>query len=293
MKNTVEEQLIALNIIDSSKIEEFYPRVRDRDDIKVLKCGYSGVIYLSSSKHILDSHYHDQKISAYWSVSTREEGLKETSIDDLRRYEQFRGLIKGKTCLDVGSGLGGILDYFKHDAKEVRGIEPQEEIRRFLNLIGHCVYESIECIEDNSVNVLTLFHVFEHTTDPLNSLQKYYNKLTASGKIVIEVPHANDALIKTYNLDSFKKFTFWSEHLILHTRKSLEIFLSKVGFKNIKIFAYQRYSLANHLYWLSAGKPGGQSYLKDFRSQKLDEEYEKLLVEIDQTDTLIAIAEKE
>jgi SAM-dependent methyltransferase len=292
MKHIIEEQLLALGIINKDKVVDFFPKVRDRDDVKVLKCEQSGVIYLSSAHHIEQSYYNDKKGTSYWSSSNREEGLKNTYIDDNRRFNQFKELITNKTYLDIGSGLGGVLDLFKTVAKEVCAVEPQAEIRELLNSIGYKVYNSIENAPAKNINVITLFHVFEHLTDPLGSLKNLHKLLNENGKIIIEVPHAKDILIDTFKLDSFKAFTFWSEHLILHTRKSLEIFLEAAGYKNISVMGFQRYPLANHLYWLNKGKPGGHIEFTQLRNAIMENEYANLLNTIDQTDTIIAIAEK-
>jgi hypothetical protein len=104
------------------------------------------------------------------------------------------------------------------------------------------------------------------------------------------VPHAKDFLISFLDLDVFKSFTFWSEHLILHTRDSLKIFLESAGFSNICIKSYQRYPLANHLHWLAKGKPGGHIVWDYLRTAELDTAYANMLAKIDISDTLIAVA---
>ena len=292
MNHLIEDQLISLGIINKKKVIDFFPKVRDREDVKVLKCEQSGVIYLSSTDHIAQSYYNDKKGTSYWSSFNREEGLKSTYVDDHRRFDQFKELIINKNYLDVGSGLGGILDLFKPLAKEVNAIEPQQEIRTLLNSLGYKVHHSIENTDLKQIDIISMFHVFEHLTDPLGSLKKLHSMLNDDGKIIIEVPHAKDILINTYKLESFKAFTFWSEHLILHTRNSLEIFLRNAGFKNISIIGFQRYPLANHLYWLNEKKPGGHTRYSQLRNPTLEIEYANLLNTIDQTDTIIAIAEK-
>lgn len=290
--HTIEEQLVELGIINKSKVEEFFPKVRDRNDVKVLKCEQSGVIYLSSTNHIEQHHYNDKKGTSYWNSNTREDALKTTFIDDIRRFEQFKELVANKNYIDIGTGIGGVLDYFKNVAKQTSAVEPQDEIRELLNKIGYNVYNSIDSIPVGKVDVISLFHVFEHLTDPLGSLKKLHQSLTDNGKIIIEVPHAKDALIETFKSDAFKAFTFWSEHLILHTRKSLEAFLREAGFRNITVFGFQRYPLANHLYWLNTNKPGGHTQFMHLRNTSVEKEYSNLLNSIDQTDTIIAIAEK-
>lgn len=292
MSHLIEQQLLSLNIIDKSKVEDFYPKVRDRNDVKVLRCSHSGVIYLSSTNHIQQNYYQDKKGTSYWSSDSRENGIKSSMIDDTRRFNQFKELVTNKKYLDVGSGLGGILDLFKTVAKEVHAIEPQNEIRELLISLGYTVYDSINNTTIKDIDVVSLFHVFEHLTDPLNSLKQIHTMLADDGKIIIEIPHARDILIETFQLDSFKNFTFWSEHLILHTRKSLETFLNAAGFKKVTIMGVQRYPLSNHLYWLNKGMPGGYTQLLQLRNAEMETAYGNLLNAIDQTDTLIAIAEK-
>ena len=70
-----------------------------------------------------------------------------------------------------------------------------------------------------------MFHVLEHIPYQIDTLKILKSKLKKGGKIIIEVPHAEDFLILQEELKEFKNFTFWSEHLILHTYKSLKSIL--------------------------------------------------------------------
>ena len=116
-------------------------------------------------------------------------------------------------------------------------------------------------------------------------------KLKNKGKVIIEVPHAEDFLLLQEELKEFKNFTFWSEHLILHTYRSLKTILAKSGFKKINIQYYQRYNFSNHLGWFLKRKPGGHNYFKKLVSNKLNNSYCENLKTLGQTDTLIATAE--
>ena len=122
-------------------------------------------------------------------------------------------------------------------------------------------------------------------------LRKIREKIKDGGRIVIEVPHANDFLLSTLKLESFKKFTLWSQHLVLHTRHSLELTLKEAGFKDVLIEGVQRYNLSNHLSWISQDRPGGhKSDLSIIESKDLNLAYANSLSKIDKTDTLVAIA---
>jgi hypothetical protein len=50
--NKIKLELEALGLINENSIREFYPRVRDRDDVKVLKDDQSGIIFLSDTSQV-------------------------------------------------------------------------------------------------------------------------------------------------------------------------------------------------------------------------------------------------
>ncbi|MDD4900561.1 MAG: class I SAM-dependent methyltransferase [Patescibacteria group bacterium] len=291
-KNKIKDLLIELGICSSETIAPYFPKVRDRDDVAVLKCGKSGVIFLSRSDHMDISHYSEKPGFSYQGAPDRKTALVSKMEDTQRRYDQFKMLISNKKWLDIGTGVGGILDLLSPVALETEAVEPQDVARKCLSDLGYKVYSSIEDARDDNYEVITLFHVLEHFTDPIDTLITIRKKMVKGAKIIIEIPHARDFLISFFEHEAFKSFTFWSEHLILHTRESIAKFLAKAGFSNIIVNGYQRYPLANHLYWLSKNKPGGHISWPYLRTAALDREYANMLAAIDKTDTLIVTAEK-
>ena len=291
MENKIQSLLCQLGICDQQSIFPFYPRLRDRDDISVFKCKNSGVIFLSRQDHMDIAHYKEMEGFSYWGSEERKRAAIVSLEDNQRRYAQFRDVIANKIWLDVGTGSGGILDLLSPVASETLAVEPQKAARQSLIDSGYEVNPLINEVPRNDIEIVTLFHVFEHFTHPLESLEALKKKMKEGAKIVIEVPHANDFLIDFLDLEPFKAFTFWSEHLILHTRHSLGLFLQKAGFKDIIIKGFQRYPLANHLHWLSKGKPGGHIHWSQLRTMELEAAYSNMLLSLDKTDTLIAVAE--
>lgn len=288
--NPLIQELIDLEIINPARISEFFPRVRDRDDVSVLRCRASGVIFLNRVDHINDSYYSEKEGVSYWSAPTRAAAVLGTAADDARRFDRFRSLVTDKRYCDVGCGAGGGLERFAGVASSATGVELQADLREKLCREGLNVVGSLEGLE-RDFDVISLFHVLEHLPRPLEALRALRRRLKVGGKVIIEVPHARDALLTSYDLDTFKAFTLWSEHLVLHTRESLRIYLEASGFKNIEIQGEQRFPLANHLGWLRNGLPGGQEVFKQFATDELTRAYAEQLQILDQTDTLIAIAE--
>jgi len=293
MENKVAATLCDWGVCDEKAIEEFYPRVRDRDDIAVMRCKKSGVIFTSTSAHMDLSHYAEKhEFPHYWKEDDRKKALVDAFADDSRRKEQFLSLISNKAWLDVGCGAGGVLDLLRPFAAKVVAVEPQKRALDALKQENYEAYSDISEVPGSDFDVITLFHVFEHLTDPLDLLRIAHDKLKSGGKIVIEVPHAHDFLFAYLDLEAFKKFTFWSEHLVLHNRGSLTAFLERANFRNTVISGFQRYNLANHLHWLKEKQPGGHIKWSMLATEQLDSAYSDMLQRIDMTDTLIAIAEK-
>mgnify|MGYP001817779695 FL=1 len=293
MENKIAKTLCDLGVCDEKAIEPYYPRVRDREDISIMRCKKSGVIFTSTSEHMDLSHYSEKvEFPHYWKEENRTKALIDSFEDDSRRKKQFLSLISNKKWLDVGAGAGGVLDLLEPVAERVIAVEPQQRALESLKKENYEAYNDISDVPCDDFDIITLFHVFEHLTDPLGLLKIAYDKLKVGGKIIIEVPHANDFLFSFLDLEEFKKFTFWSEHLVLHNRFSLAAFLDSANFNNTVISGFQRYNLANHLHWLKENKPSGHIKWSMLATDQLDNEYSNMLQKIDMTDTLIAIAEK-
>ena len=254
------------------------------------RCRKSGVIFLSRTDHMDISHYAKKESFQYWGVDERRDALRSNLEDDQRRQQQFQQVIGNRKWLDVGTGAGGVLDLLSPAASATFAVEPQEHARNALLELGYDVYASVAEVPEEQIEVVTLFHVLEHLTRPIETLRDIKETMVAGGKLIVEVPHANDFLMSFLDLDAFKSCTFWSEHLILHTRQSLQVFIEESGFKNVVVEGYQRYPLANHLYWLSKGKPGGHIEWSYLRTPEFESAYARMLAALDNTDTLIATA---
>jgi len=290
MDNPIQTLLCSLGICDEAAIVPFFPKVRDRDDVSVLRCEKSGVMFLSRADHLEPSHYEDHEGFTYWDAADRTSAVRSGLEDARRRYDQFREVICNRKWIDVGSGAGGLLDLLAPVASATVAVEPQQQARAALQAAGYSVYGSMDDVPDNDFEVATLFHVLEHLPQPVESLKEIRRKMCAGGNIIVEVPHARDFLMSFLNLEAFKAFTFWSEHLILHTRESLRTVLAAAGFSQIAIYGWQRYPLANHLHWLAKGAPGGHIAWAHLRTEDLERAYGAMLARLDQTDTLVATA---
>ncbi len=109
-------------------------------------------------------------------------------------------------------------------------------------------------------DLITAFHVVEHLIDPRATLKELAARLKDGGRLVIEVPSSEDALLTLYENDAFQRFTYWSQHLYLLNAKTLSQLATQAGLRVVSIKQFQRYPLSNHLHWLSRNRPGGHKH---------------------------------
>lgn len=288
--NKILEILVDLGLSDRDGFSPISSRVRDRDDVYALRCRRSGVITLNTTDHISDETYASNDDLSYWGQGDRRQLLAATFADDSRRAEFLRPYITGKRYLDIGTGLGGILDLLRPFCRQIDAVELQAGARAALRREGYTVFESCKDAPLRSYDVISLFHVYEHIPDPIVFMRDVINRLSPGGSVIVEVPHAGDALISLYENNAFLDFTLWSQHLVLHTRESLRAFLKAAGLHDVRMAAVQRYSCANHLHWLAKGKPGGHMLWHYLDTPRLTDAYAEALMRLDVTDTLLAVA---
>jgi len=282
--SSIRETLVAIGAIDLAHVEVLAPRTRDRE-VKVLRDAHSGV-------NFIDDHYVGDE--EYVSGEYRGEDDPITLVDTVdrdRRVAQLMPLCVGARVLDFGCGRGLFLREIRDAATSVQGVELQESYREELASVGIPCAPSLEAVTA-PVDTVTMFHVLEHLPNPIETLQQIRGLMTPTGHLVVEVPHARDFLMADMDVQAFRTFTLWSQHLVLHTRASLGRLLDAAGFDDISIHGVQRYGLGNHLHWLRHSQPSGHSSpFASLETPDLRQAYEASLDQLDATDTLVAYAQ--
>lgn len=285
------EMLKRLGVAGEGTRELYAAGTRDAASLPVYRDLRSGVIYIDSF-YTGDATYEK---GAYRAESVRQIGAMdyEDSRDSQRRAETFGRYFVGRKIADFGCGYGGFLQLVDHRATSSVGVELQQDAVLGLRKAGLTCESSLDALEDNSLDTVFSFHVVEHLPNPIDIVKAFRSKLRDDGVVVIEVPHASDFLLTHVNSVDFRKFTLWSQHLVLHTRESLRRLMEYCGFRDVMIEGVQRYPLSNHINWMSRGQPGGhKSKFSELDTLELNTAYQAALQKIDATDTLIAVARK-
>jgi 2-polyprenyl-3-methyl-5-hydroxy-6-metoxy-1,4-benzoquinol methylase len=275
----------ALCGVENSKKRE--GKVRDNAYIEIFECLSCGLVFLSSVDHLPNGFYETSQMS-HSDLSVR---INDCSFDDERRYKTHAEMIKNKTILDFGCGTGGFLKRAKGIAGKVYGVELEEAMYKLYTENDITVFRNIEETKE-TFDYIFMFHVLEHLKEPLTIISKLIDKLSNFGRLIVEVPNADDALLTLYENKAFSEFTYWSPHLYLYNPTTLNMLAKKAGIITEAIKQEQRYPLSNHLYWMSNGKPGGHGKWTFFNNEELKVAYEKTLAAIGKCDTIIGYFKK-
>jgi len=265
--------------------------VRDRPELEVFECASCGLVFLSSFDHIGVRFYEDSGMHGKDDLDIKT-WIRETEWDDERRFQYLKSVLSNKKLLDFGCGTGGFLLKAQNLAAIAHGVELETRLSRHYESSGLTVFQNLPVIPSDirggGYDIVTMFHVLEHIPDPKSILVELTGILANDGQIIVEVPNADDALLTLYQCEPFSNFTYWSCHLFLFTVKTLKMLFSQINLKVNYIKQIQRYPLANHLYWLANGKPGGHQKWHFLNSPELHAAYEKQLAAIGKCDTILA-----
>lgn len=277
-------------LCNSTSFKSRKGRVRDAQDLNILECVACGLVALSSAGHIQVGFYEKSGMHGEALVPI-DIWLKETDADDQRRFEMLKVALANKKVLDFGCGAGGFLVKAQALAAHVAGIELEQRVQT--HWAGRLTIHSDIVSAGVGYDLITAFHVVEHLPDPRKTLQSLAQLIAKNGRMIIEVPSSEDALLTLFDCDAFQRFTYWSQHLFLFNAETLRQLANQAGLKVIAMQQYQRYPLSNHLHWLSQGNPGGHQKWSFLNSPILAEAYANTLAAIGKCDTLIAHLELE
>lgn len=275
-------------ICGSDKLHIRPDTLRDSATVKVLGCDDCSHVFLDQFDHINESYFdrgHFMLDKPF--IDGVEDRLRHYEHENQERADRVGPIVVNKRVLDFGCGAGALLTKLKPLVKSIDGVEPTEPFRAKLLKDGYNIAPDASQLQGN-YDIILMFHVIEHLPDPIATLKQMSKLLAPGGIIYAEVPNVKDALATLYNVDAAKRFLFFTDHLQYFTRHSLSVAIRKAGLKEVGIWGHNRFHLANHLYWLSKGTPGGHKHWSFLETPTLRLEYDRALAAADLSDSLVA-----
>lgn len=121
-------------------------------------------------------------------------------LASLRKGDRFNHvpIMAGGRYLDIGCNLGDMVAAMGHLGMHAEGIEPNEAAVRFaqevanLNVRQGMLHDA--AYAEQSFDRLSMYHVLEHTPDPVDVLSECRRILKPGGEVVIAVPNYKSLL---------------------------------------------------------------------------------------------------
>lgn len=165
------------------------------------------------------------------------------------------------SLLDIGAGTGDFLATAKANGWQITGLEPSEKAKNSAITKGVSFENDIKTIENQSFDVITMWHVLEHVPDIEQQIKELKRLLKPNGTIIIAVPN-----FKSFDANYYG--VFWAaydvpRHLWHFSKIAIEKLFAKENLKLVKILpmVYDSFyvSLLSEKY-----KNGKMNFLKAF-----------------------------
>ena len=213
---------------------------------QIVECRHCGLVYANPRWAA------DDVVSAYSAVEDNtyvEErlGRELTFRHHLRDMERITGPAAGRALLDVGAYIGVFVEMAADAGWQAQGVEPSEWAvaeaqRRGLDLrVG--TLDSVDLAEE-SFDVITLWDVIEHLTDPAAELEKVRRLLRPGGWLVIHTMDIDSALARIAG----RRWPWLMDmHLYYFGKRTLRRMLSEHGYNVLWDGAQGRYLTLGYL----------------------------------------------
>lgn len=137
------------------------------------------------------------------------------------------------SLLDIGAGTGDFLSAAKNNHWKVTGIEPNLKAKSIALKKGVSFEDDLLSLEDNSFDVITMWHVLEHVPNLEEYISELKRLVKSNGTIIIAVPNYKSFDAKYYQ-------EFWAaydapRHLWHFSKTAIEKLFAKQSLKLIDV----------------------------------------------------------
>jgi 2-polyprenyl-3-methyl-5-hydroxy-6-metoxy-1,4-benzoquinol methylase len=209
-----------------------------------VKCRHCGLLHVNPqlTTETQDSIYKQSKTADHW-IKVQKKNKEQTwnaQMKYLPALEVLRRIYpKGGKLLDVGCSIGQFLTLARDAGWNVQGIELNSDAaaiaRRDYGLSIHEKKLNEAAFADSEFDVVTLWGVFEHLTDPNGMLQDIRRVLKKDGLVLFFVPNGHSMIIRLTR--EHNSTVSGRAHLWYFTPDTMGKILHKQGFEKVSEFS--------------------------------------------------------
>jgi SAM-dependent methyltransferase len=152
-------------------------------------------------------------------------------LNNRLRLRELEGLAPGR-LLDVGSGKGAFLAAARDAGWDVLGVESAPDAAEAARAnfgVDVIVGDFLAMRPLGTFDVVTMWHVLEHVTDPMGALERAAVSLKPGGRLVVSVPNSKSLQAHIGGEDWFHLDL--PRHLFHFTPRSLTTLVERAGFR--------------------------------------------------------------
>jgi len=198
---------------------------------QIVKCNSCGLVYTNPMPD-LSGLYEDVIDDIYLSAEPQRLKSAEKCVEEILRFK------KGGDLLDIGCATGCFLDVASKHFNVV-GIELSEWAFKEASK-RHEVYNAplAELNFQKEFDIITLFGVIEHLTDPLKELGLINNILKPNGLLILYTPDIGGWLPR---LMGRRWWNIMGQHLYYFSKETCKALLEKCSYSVVKVMTYPHY----------------------------------------------------
>jgi len=204
---------------------------------RVVRCGVCSLMYASPciTEPVAEFELQDPTFVRRAIASEPPRVLKERL--QLRDYRAIRDRLaaaypsRGR-LLEIGSGFGFLLDYFREDGWSTTGVDQSRRLCSYaaevfkLTTIPSSFSDAPLVAE--AFDVVVMLHVIEHVPNPLATMRKIFDVLRPGGTLVLETPRYDTLMFKL--LGRRERSVSCDVHVYFFTVETLSRLARSAGF---------------------------------------------------------------
>lgn len=229
--STAQQQSCSIpcNLCGSTEVSLLANRSRSGKPLRTVICVRCGLVWSDPLPHNPRRFYEDDyRVSYKGAYSPKPKHILRAGNVALSRYQKIARLLsEPQVILDVGTGGGEFAYLLRSLRHDVWGIEPNKGYAEY-SVHEYGLDVRVGFVQDvilpkDTFDVITIWHVLEHTENPYAVMVKLHTLLKPQGVLVIEVPNV-EATCQS------PKSTFHEAHLFNFNVSALSRLAEKASF---------------------------------------------------------------
>lgn len=240
---------IPCNLCGGTEVSILSTRSRSRNPLRTVICQACGLVWSDPRPHDARQFYEAEYRLAYKNTySPKPKHVVRAGKVALSRFGKIAQLLSSqKTVLDVGTGGGEFAYLLQSLGHVVNGIEPNRgyadhSIQQY-GLTVRVGFVQDTTFDPASFDIVTIWHVLEHTEDPGFILARLRSWLKPDGVLVVEVPNVeatcqaprntfHEAHLYNFNVVSLRRLAkkqglYETSHLISQDGGNITMFFTR------------------------------------------------------------------